>query len=98
MRRNDERDLRAGTGHVVRVSRHRESARAVDPEKGAVDRAAVCLPRGRYGAHEFGIALGQDALAVPNSVLEVQIGEARPLARRGQLVALQGEGPVWVGP
>src|SRR5262245_53192237 len=91
--RDDERRLAARAGHVIGLFRHGELPKAVDPEEAAVDGALVLLPGGRDGAHELRVALGQDALAVPDTVLQVQVAQPRPVAPRGELVALREEVP-----
>ena len=68
---------------------------AVDPEESAaVDGPPIRLPRGRQGPHELDVALGQKPLAVPDAVLKIEVAKPRPVAARGELVALGQEVPV----
>jgi hypothetical protein len=46
---------------------------AIDPEEGAVDWALIGFPGRRDRAYELGISFGENALAVPDAVLQVEI-------------------------
>src|SRR5262249_47141443 len=67
---------------------------AVDPEQSSVDRL---LPRGRRSADELGPAFRQQALALPNSILEIKQPEAGPISRRAIVVPSQEKVAIRVG-
>ena len=76
--RDDHGELAASARCPVGVLRNGWKAVAgVEPEL-----AAIVLFRvgGRWGTHEIDPALGQNSLTVPDSVLEMQLPEARPVA------------------
>src|SRR5688572_14108163 len=69
--RNDRRALATGALHRIGAPRDRVPAVAVHPEEpAAIDRAAVGQPGRRDGAHVLDVAFGQEALAVPDAILE----------------------------
>jgi hypothetical protein len=49
----------------------------VDPEEGAIERTFVGRPGGRQRADEFRVTFRENALAVPNAVLKIEIAESR---------------------
>src|ERR1700686_1595995 len=88
VRRNDHGVLAAGARHVVSVSGHGKSAVAVDPEKAAINGPAVGDPSRRQSADELDESLREDPMPIPYAVLQIQIAQARPIARAGKIVDL----------
>src|SRR5438477_2896861 len=60
-------------------------------------RSLVRRPCWRDRAYKLHIAFGQNALAVPNPILQVKVAEARPVAGRALLIPLREEIPIGVG-
>src|SRR5215475_10829505 len=87
-RGDDQRRLPARSCHVIRIPRDRKASVTIEPEESAVDRTPVRGPGGRERADELGIALRENALAVPHAVLEIEIAKPGPVAPRAELVAL----------
>src|SRR5438477_4686128 len=54
-------------------------------------RSLVRRPCWRDRAYKLHIAFGQNALAVPNPILQVKVAEARPVAGRALLIPLRSE-------
>src|SRR5205823_6743800 len=94
---NDQGELATRTGYEVGVPRNGPGAVPVDPEEPAVDWPTIGCPCRSHGADEPHEPLRQNALAVPDAVLEVEIPEPRPVARRGEVVSLREEVAVRVG-
>src|SRR2546430_11063520 len=78
---DDQHVLTASTVHVERIPGCGKGGLAIDPEKSAIDWTLVRRPRWRDRAYKLHIAFGQNALAVPNPILQVKVAEARPVAR-----------------
>jgi hypothetical protein len=91
VRGDDHRVLPARPGHKVGLTRHRELVVAIEPEEAAVDWAPVGLPRRRERADKFDEALRQDPLTIPDSILQVEVTEPRPVPSRGKFVTLGQE-------
>src|SRR5215472_2087029 len=80
MRRNDQRSLTARAGHVIRFTRHRKSPLPVYPKEAAVNRTIIGLPRWRERADELHESLGQNPLALPNTILKIKVRQPSPVA------------------
>src|SRR6266850_5044295 len=79
VRRNDQRGLAARTGHVIRLFRDRERTVPVDPKEAAVDGTLVGFPRWRQCAHKLRVPFGQNPLAVPDTILKIEVAKTRPI-------------------
>src|SRR5512132_542625 len=77
---HNHRNLAACTRHVIGLSRDGILASTIDPKKGTIDWTLVGHPSRRRCADEFRVAHGQNAFAVPNTILEIKIAEPRPVA------------------
>src|SRR5712691_9086229 len=80
VRGNHQRRLPACAQHVIGIARDWISPVAVEPKKSSIDRPIVRGPGGRKRADEFGIALWENALTVPNAALKKEIAKPRPIA------------------
>ena len=76
----NHRSLAACTRHVIGLSWDRILAITIDPKKGTIDWTLVGHPSRCWCADEFRVARGQNAFAVPNTILEIKIAEPRPVA------------------
>src|SRR4029079_3731084 len=88
VRGNHQGSLPAGTRHVVGIARDWISPVAVEPKESAIDRSIVRGPGRRKRADEFGIALWQNALTVPDTVLKKEVAKPRPVAPGANLITL----------
>ena len=88
MRRYNHRRLTAGARHVVGISRSGVLTKTIDPKEAAVDGALVRYPGRCRRADELGLAFGQDAFALPDTVLKIKIAEPRPVAAGTDFVTL----------
>src|SRR6266511_1788501 len=86
--RNDQRRLAAGTRHVVGVLWDREPAVPIDPEEAPVDGALIGFPCRRQSADELYIALGQNSVTIPHTILKIEVAESSPIAPRCKFVPL----------
>src|SRR5271156_5271342 len=80
MRRHNHRCLAAGARHVVRISRSGILTKTIDPKEPTIDRTLVRYPRRCRRTDELSVAFGQNAFAVPDTVLKIKIAEPRPVA------------------
>src|SRR4029077_2804884 len=88
MRRHNHRSLAAGARHVIRLSWDRILASTIDPKKGTVNRTLIGNPSWRRSADELRVACGQNAFAVPDTILKVKVAESRPVAPAADLITL----------
>src|SRR5271154_4826350 len=88
MRRHNHRCLAAGARHVVRISRNGILTKTIDPKEPTIDRTLVRYPRRCRRIDELSVAFGQNAFAVPDTVLKIKIAEPRPAAAGTDFVAL----------
>src|SRR5208282_3395621 len=88
MRRNDQRGLPSGAGHVIGISRNWILPVAVEPEKSSIDRPLVGDPGGRRRADEVSVALRENTLTVPDAALKIEIAQPRPVAPGADLITL----------
>src|SRR5258706_16251553 len=97
MRRNNQRGLPAGARHVIGISRDRISPVSVEPEESSIDRTIVGSPGGRRCAGELGVAFRENALAVPDPVLKIEIAKPRPVPPGAGLITLPQKISGWIG-
>src|SRR5260221_83015 len=88
VRGNHQRRLPAGARHVIGIARDWISPVAVEPKESSIDRPIVRGPGGRKRADEFGIALWENALTVPDATLKKEVAEPRPVAPGANLITL----------
>src|SRR4029453_1946260 len=71
---------------------------SIHPEESAsIDWPSIGLPRGRDRLDVLHVAFGQQPLAVPDTILKVEVTQSCPVARGDHLVALAQEIAVRVG-
>ena len=80
VRGNHQRRLPAGARHVIGIALDWISPVAVEPKESSIDRPIVRGPGGRKRADEFGIALWENALTVPDATLKKEVAKPRPVA------------------
>ena len=88
VRGNHQRRLPACARHVIGIARDWISPVAVEPKESSIDRPIVRGPGGRKRADEFGIALWENALTVPDATLKKEVAKPRPIASGADLIAL----------
>src|SRR5690242_18039578 len=93
MRGNNHCLLPAGARHKISTPRYRIRAVAVDPKETAIDWVPVGRPCRRHGADEFHKALGKNSLSIPNTVLKIEISQARPVTSGCKLISLAEKVP-----
>src|ERR1700722_2131270 len=88
VRRNYQRRLPSSARHVIGIARDWISPVGVEPKESSIDRAIIRGPGGRKRADEFGIALWENALTVPDATLKKEVAKPRPVAPGATLITL----------
>src|ERR1700693_1768029 len=88
VRGNHQRRLPASARHHTGTARDGIQPLGVEPKESSIDRPIVRGPGGRKRADEFGVALWENALTVPDATLKKEAAKPRPVAPGANLITL----------